>query len=91
MAYTLKFDETCEKVAILVARATFDQRDLVLQIMVLHLKVFVMRGDGSTMFFQLAIAQKMVPLPISGMLSINYSTDMAAIWECVLKFESLGA
>jgi len=89
----LKFDETCEKVAIPAARAFFDQRNLVLQMMVLRLKVFLMRGDGSTMSFQLAIAPKLV-LSVSAAnlwYAINYSKDMAAIWECVLKFESLAS
>ena len=92
-AYTLKSDETCEKVAIPAARAFFDQRNLVLQMMVLRLKVFLMRGDGSTMSFQLAIAPKLV-LSVSAAnlwYAINYSKDMAAIWECVLKFESLAS
>ena len=80
-AYTLKFDETCEKIAIPADRSLFDQRNLVLQMMVLRLKVFLMRGDGSTMSFQLAIVPKLV-LSVSAAnlwYAINYCKDMAAI------------
>ena len=57
------------------------------------MKVFLMRGDGSTMSFQLAIAPKLV-LSVSAAnlwYAINYSKDMCAIWECVVKFESLAS
>ena len=90
-AYILNFDETREKVATPAARVFFAQRNLVLQMMVLLLKVFLMRGDGSTMFFQLAIAPKLL-LSVSAanlLYAISYSKDMAAIWDCVLQLESL--
>ena len=80
-AYILNFDETREKVAIPAARASFAQRNLVLQMMALLLKVCLMRGDGSTMSFQLAIAPKLL-LSVSAAnlwYAINHRKDIAAI------------